>query len=180
MAITIRQLREDLQALLHSELGEYTLPNGVKTPAVAVRSDNEGLASGTQVDGLELVINRHYSPDPVRQYLEEQVQDVWEVWLLAWDPSSQINEAAAHIIYEYPGTTAQVISLPEAWGPARQIRLELLCPSDHEVKTVDVDGGNFKTGIALVFAAAVLDGGNYFDGSTLNTYTGTADGGVFA
>lgn len=179
MGTTVRQLRDDLEALLSGWLGTYTLANGTTTPAVAVRADSEGLAAGTKVTGLELVINRHPSQDPVRQYLNEQCGETWELWLLAWDAKSRINEAAAEVVRVYPGTTAQVVTLPEGWGPKRQVKLELQNPADLPLVLRDVDGGDFHSGLPATLAAWVLDGGNFFDGSTLNTYTKTADGGVF-
>lgn len=180
MAIQVRELRDDLEVLLSGWLGTYTLANGVQTHAVAVRADSEGLAAGTKVQGLELVINRHPSLDPVRQYLQEQCRHSWDVWLLAWNDSDRITEAAARVVANYPGTTAQVITLPEGWGPKRQIQLTILDPLDIALTLHDVDGGNFVTGIGQARAAAILDAGNFFDGNTLNTYTATADGGKFS
>jgi len=179
MAITVRDLRDDLQDLIGIWLGSYQLPNGELTPAVAVRADSEGLAAGTYVLGLEMVINRHPTLDPVRQYLREDCVDTWEVWLLAWEAYSPINEAVAKIIRTYPGTTAQVVTLPEGWGPKRQVRLELQMPQDLPVVLKEVDGGDFLTALPATLRRWVLDGGDFFDGSTLNTYTGTADGGDF-
>ena len=179
MGIQVRELRTDLEILLASRLGTYTLGNGTQTPAVAVRADSEGLAAGTSVQGLELVINRHPSLDPVRQYLQEQCAQSWDVWLLAWSDNAQITEAAAQVVATYPGTTAQVITLPESWGPKRQIQLTIQEPLDLPLVLRDVDGGDFRAGIGTARVAAVLDSGNFFDGSTSNTYTATANGGVF-
>lgn len=179
MRVTIRQLRDDLESLLTGFLGSYTLPNGAVTPAVAVRADSEGLAAGTKVTGLEMVLNRHPGLDPVRQYFMEECQRTYEVWLLAWSADAKIREAAASIAIAYPGTTIEVVTLPEGWGPKRQMKLTLLEPIDMPFDVLDVDGGNFKFGIARAKAAAILDGGNYFDGSSLNTYAGSGDGGVF-
>ena len=179
MGIQVRELRSDLEALLRGWLGTYTLGNGAQTPAVAVRADSEGLAAGTSVQGLELVINRHPSLDPVRQYLQEPCAQSWDVWLLAWNDKAQITEAAARVVATYPGTTAQVVTLPEGWGPKRQIQLTIQDPLDLPLALRDIDGGDFGTGIGLARVAAVIDGGNFFDGSTLNTYTGTANAGVF-
>ena len=178
MGITAKELRDDLQSLLTAVLGTYTLANGATTPAVTVRADADGLAAGTKVSGLELVINRHPVQDPVRQYLRETCAETWEVWLLAWSDAAQIREAAATIVKAYPGTTAQVITVPEGWGPKRQVKLDLLNPLDLPLVLRDVDGGDFASGLPATLADWVLDGGNFFDGSTLNTYTKTADGGV--
>jgi hypothetical protein len=178
MGITVRQLRDDLQSLVGNWLGSYTLANGAVTPAVAVRADSEGLDAGTKVSGLELVINRHPNIDPVRQYLSEGCSEVWEVWLLAWADGAHVTEAAALIVATYPGTTAQVVTLPEGWGPKRQVKLEIQNPLDLPLVLSDVDGGDFALGLPATLAAWVLDGGNFFDGSTLNTYTKAAEGGV--
>lgn len=179
MRVTIRQLRDYLETFLAGFLGSYTLSNGTVTPAVAVRADSEGLPAGTKVSGLEMVINRHPGLDPVRQYFMEECQRTYEVWLLAWSADAQIREAAASIVIAYPGTTVEVITLPEGWGPKRQMKLTLLEPQDMPFDQLDVDGGNFRYGIARARVAAILDGGNFFDGSTLNTFAGSGDGGLF-
>lgn len=180
MNLTVKALREDLQQLLSTYLGTYTLANGVSTPAVAVRSDSEGLPVGTKVQGLELVINRHEEISPVLQYLRADTATSWQVWLLAWSDDAKITKAAEEVVFRYPGTTAQVITLPEGWGPRRQVQLLITNPRDFELPPLDVDAGDFVAGQSRVKVSSILDAGNFFDGSCLNTYTGTADGGRFS
>lgn len=178
MGIPVRNLRDDLQVLLRSQLGTYTLANGVSTPAVSVRADSESLAAGTKVNGLEVVINRHPVQDPVRQYSEEECEELWEVWLLAWNDSTVITQAAARVVKRYPGTTLQQITLPESWGPKRQVKITLRNPADLPIELRDVEGGDFSESLPAAVAYLILDGGNITDGTTTNTYTGVADGGV--
>lgn len=178
MGIPVRDLRDDLQVLLQRHIGTYTLGNGVSTPAVSVRADSEGLAAGTKVSGLEVVINRHPNQDPVLQYGNQSCEELWEVWLLAWDDSVAITESAARVVARYPGTTLQQITLPESWGPKRQVKITLRNPADLPIELRDVDGGDFGLGLPATVAYLILDGGNLTDGTTANTYTGTADGGV--
>jgi len=179
VGIPVRNLRDDIEILLQSFLGQYTLANGATTPAVSVRADSESIAAGTKVSGLEVVINRHPVQDPVRQYSDELCEELWEIWLVAWDTSVDITRAAARMVKRYPGTTLQQITVPEGWGPKRQVKLTLRNPADLPIQLRDVDGGDFISGLPATFVYLILDGGNITDGSTANTYTGTADGGVF-
>jgi hypothetical protein len=178
VGIPVRNLRDDLQTLLGHQLGTYTLANGASTPAVSVRADSESLAAGTKVSGLEVVINRHPVQDPVLQYENEECEELWEVWLLAWNDAAPITDAAARVVKRYPGTTLQQITLPESWGPKRQVKITLRNPADLPLALRDVDGGEFGRGLPATLVYLILDGGNITDGTTANTYTGVADGGV--
>ena len=179
MAITIRQLRGDLEALLAAYLGTYTLGNGTVVPAVSVRADSESIDAGTKVAGLELVVARYPSHDPAQQYVRNTTVYEWDAWLVEWDHGTQIQAAVDSIVYNYPGTTAQTILLPEGWGPKRQIQLTIVDPKDLPLDQAAINGGDFGTGLPASFAYAILDGGDFELGATEDTWTEFADGGVF-
>lgn len=118
-------LRNKLETLAVDDLGVYTLPNGITTPAVSVRSPGERLPIGTTVKGLELVLVRNPELAPVNQYEAQPAFRTWTLFLVNWDQTANVEDVAARIISAYPGTTSRPVLVPEGAGPKHQIRLEI-------------------------------------------------------
>ena len=183
MAQKAKDIRRTLEMLLRNELGEYTLANGVTTPAIAVRAESERLPTGTKATGLETVVIRYPEEQPVRQYLLEPLDDFWTVWLVGWDNSADLTVATQLVLTAYPGAEFQQINVPKSWGPTNQVRVTLrnpwVAPEDFAVK--EIDGGYFHPilSIPATDKSAILDGGNFTDNSTQDEWPDAVDGGVF-
>jgi hypothetical protein len=121
----ILQLRTELETLLVDDLGVYTLPNGSKTPAVAVRALGERLQAGITVKGLELVILREPNITPISQYSDQEALRTWTLFLVDWDNTASLEEVASRIVRVYAGTSVATVPVPEGVGPRNQMRLEL-------------------------------------------------------
>lgn len=119
------QLRNQLETLAVDDLGVYTLPNGIQTPAFAVRSPGERLPVGTTVTGLELVLIRNPDLAPISQYAAQAAFRTWTLFLVNWDHAANLEDVAAKIINTYPGTTSRPVLVPEGAGPKHQLRLEI-------------------------------------------------------
>ena len=183
MAHKAKDVRRTIELLLRNELGEYTLANGVATPAIAVRAESERLPTGTKAVGLEVVVIRYPEEEPVRQYLLEPLDDFWTVWLVGWDNTADLPAATQLVLTAYPGAEFQQISVPKSWGPTNQVKVTLRNPwvaaEDFEVK--DIDGGYFHPilSIPATEKQAILDGGDFGIGSTQDEWPDAVDGGVF-
>ena len=170
MAQKAKDIRRTLQMLLKDELGEYTLANGVTTPAIAVRAQSERLPTGTKAVGLEVVVIRYPEEEPVRQYLLEPLDDFWTVWLVGWDNTADLPTATQIVLTAYPGAEFQQISVPKSWGPPNQVKVTLRNPwvasADFDVK--DIAGGYFHPilSVPATKIQAILDGGNWSSGAT--------------
>lgn len=123
--MNIRDLRTQLETTLVDVLGEYTLANGVKTPAISVRAIGESLPAGQRVRGLECVIVREPQLEPVRQYRREQAISRWTVYLVDWAGDTSLLEIAEQLVYAYPGSRCATVNVPKRVGPRSQMRLEL-------------------------------------------------------
>lgn len=116
-------LRNQLQSVLTSYLGTYTLANGATTPAASVREPGETLPAGTKVSGLEMILIRTPDLDPVPEYLAPGAQRLWTVYLVGWSASDNLEPAAAAVVAAYPNTSVQPVIVPEGLGPQSQLRL---------------------------------------------------------
>ena len=167
--------------LLTDQLGEYTLSNGVTTPAIAVRAQSERLPTGTKAVGLEVVVIRYPEEEPVRQYLLEPLDDFWTVWLVGWDNTADLPTATQLVLTAYPGAEFQQISVPKSWGPTNQVKVTLRNPwiADSEYELKDIDGGLFHPVLSIPATKefAILDGGDFGDGSTQDQWPDPIDGG---
>lgn len=119
----ILQLRTELETLLVDGLGVYTLPNGAETPAVSVRSSGERTTPGTTVTGVELVLLRDAALAPINQYSNQAAFRSWTLFLVDWSEEVDLEPLAAAVIEAYPGTTVDVVTVPEGAGPKHQLRL---------------------------------------------------------
>ena len=175
MACQAKDVRRTLSLLLTDQLGEYTLSNAATTPAIAVRAESERLPTGTKVAGLEVVVIRYPEQTPVRQYLDEVSENFWTVWLVGWDNTAKLLEAASILLTSFPGTEFQQINVPKAWGPTNQVKVTLRNPwiaPDTDLK--DVDGGWFHPVVMIPATKmqAILDGGNFTSGATQDEWQG--------
>ena len=118
-------LRTELETVLVNYLGDYTLANGVKTPAISVRAAGESLPPNTAVRGLEVVILREPELVPVRQYRQEQAFSRWTLYLVDWSGDTSLQEVGGVLIREYPGSNAVAINVPRGVGPRSQMRVDI-------------------------------------------------------
>lgn len=183
MAQQAKDIRRTLQLILQSQLGEYTLANGVTTPAIAVRAASERLPTGTKATGLEVVLIRYPEETPVRQYVNESLDDIWTVWLVGWDETADLPTATQTVLTAYPGANFQQISVPKSWGPTNQVKISLrnpwVAPESYEVR--EIDGGLFHPFLAIeaTEAQATLDGADFTNNTTQDEWPDFVDGGVF-
>ena len=118
-------LRTELETVLVNYLGDYTLANGAKTPAISVRAPGESLPPNTTVTGLEVVIVREPELVPVRQYKREQAFSRWTLYLVDWSGDTSLQEVGGVLIREYPGSNAVLINVPRGVGPRSQMRVDI-------------------------------------------------------
>ena len=118
-------LRGQLATVLSPFLGDYTLANGITTPAIAVRSAGEGLAPGTRVSGLECVILTEPDLTPVLQYRGQGATREWLVYLTDWAGDASLNTVAGILLYSFSGSTVTRINVPERVGPKNQMQLRI-------------------------------------------------------
>ena len=178
-----RELRADVELLLADYLGSYTLLNGFVTPAIAVRAESERLPTGTKVTGLEVVVARYPEQEPVRQYINEPMEDSWDIWLVGWDSTANVKEASERLLQYFADADYQRLNVPKSWGPSNQVKVTVRNPSVFgAVDPKDLDGGYFHPFLVIPATKApyVVDSGNYDNGQTANTWPNTADGGVFS
>lgn len=118
-------LRTELETVLVNYLGDYTLANGAKTPAISVRAAGESLPPNTTVTGMEVVILREPELVPVRQYSREQAFSRWTLYLVDWSGDTSLQEVGGVLIAEYPGSNAVLINVPRGVGPRSQMRVDI-------------------------------------------------------
>jgi len=122
----IATLRSRLEGVLVALVGIYTLANGETTPAVSVRGKGEPMTAGTNVTGLEVVIQR----DPeglerVDQYDDMEQLPTWVIWLAEWgQASASAAAAAALIVAAIPGAAASPVPLSTG-GPLNMVRVDV-------------------------------------------------------
>jgi hypothetical protein len=121
----ILSLRIALETLLADFVGTYRLANGTQTPAVHVRAVGEPMTAGTTVQGMEMVLVRDPELDPIRQYKAPKAFRRWQVYLIAWDDTADLEGAAALILGSYPSATISTITVPEQVGPQNQMLIEI-------------------------------------------------------
>lgn len=120
--------RTSLETVLVDVLGTYTLGNSTDTPAMSVRSEGEKLAGENKVSGLECVIIRDPSLTPVIHYRLPGVQVKYTVYLVDWEGSGVLEEAASAILTEWPGAELYDVRVPIGLGAKAQMRVEILNP----------------------------------------------------
>lgn len=122
---TILSLRTELETTLADVLGTYTLANGATTPAIGVRAVGDSLPPNTTVQGTECVIVRDPEVEVIRQYRQEKALNRWTVYLVDWAGDASLQEVAALVLYNYPGSTATPITVPRSVGPRSQMRIDI-------------------------------------------------------
>lgn len=123
-------LRAQIEAVLSSYLGTYTLSNGETTPAVSVRDPGQGQTPGTKVNGLEVVILSQPEMVPVREYQNDNAIRVWSVYLVGWGSSVDLQESSAALMANFPGSEVATLSVPEDVGPRNQMRVTIRTNAD--------------------------------------------------
>lgn len=123
-------LRQELETLLVDELGVYTLGNGATCPAISVRATGEGMAPSTKVQGVELILRRNPDLEPINSYQREVALRKWRVYLVDWRGDGDLDRLAGKVIYAYPSTEVQTVTVPEGAGPQHQVRLVITTGPD--------------------------------------------------
>jgi hypothetical protein len=126
--VNILQLRTEVEGLLASDLGTYTLPNGEITPSISVRADGEALPVRTRVNGLEVVILRDPDLAPLPQYENTGALRQWTVLLAAWTDTTDVESPVSKLVSVY-GSQVSYLPVPRAAGPMRQARVTITTPS---------------------------------------------------
>lgn len=116
-------LRQALETLLVNDLGVYTLGNGATTPAISVRATGEGMSPGTKVQGVEVIIRRNPDLKPINSYQREVALRKWRVYLVDWKGDGALDELAGRVVYAYPSSEIQTVTVPEGAGPQHQVRV---------------------------------------------------------
>lgn len=123
-------LRTELQNTLSNVLGTYTLPNGVTTPAIAVRAQGESLPAGTSVEGVECVIIRDPEPVELTQYRRQVAFHRWTLFLVDWTGNTVLKDVAGILLWAWPGSDATPVQVPKNGGPQAQLRVALQTSPD--------------------------------------------------
>lgn len=118
-------LRTELETLLVDLLGEYTLGNATKTPAISVRNPGESMPAKTVVRGLEAVILREPALEPIPAYRSAEAVRVWTMFLVEWSGEGPMAQAASRVVREYPSTDIRAVRVPEGLGPSSQVELRI-------------------------------------------------------
>lgn len=138
--MNIRNLRDQLELTLGTLLGQYQFSNGSTTPAIAARPWGGRLPPNTAVVGLECLIIQTPEPVPiVRQYANEVAFQRWTVFLVDWTGDSKLEDATSRIIWAFPGSEVQRISVPQNVGPSNQMRIEIT--TSPAVAVVEAESG---------------------------------------
>ena len=153
----IAELRSAIEGALVAVVGTYTLANGTTTPAISVRAKGQPMAAGTNVDGLEAVIQRDpETTERVDQYRDMQSVYTWVVWLAEWGLSSaSAAAAAALIVATIPGAASAPVPL-NTGGPLNMVRVEIEDGSSTAPSTFTFDGNGVESGSVLFIP--ILDG----------------------
>jgi hypothetical protein len=123
--MNVLTLRSQITAALGAAIGTYTLANGITTPAVAVRDRGEVVDPGTSVTGLEVVILSQPDLVPIRQYTDVPAFREWTVFLVAWDASVDLQNAAATLLANFGDSDISTVPLSETHGPRNQMRMTI-------------------------------------------------------
>lgn len=123
--MNVLTLRSQVAAVLTGVIGTYTLGNSSTTPAISVRKIGEGLAPGTTVSGLEVVIVQEPDLQAVSEYREPNSQELWTVYLVGWGAAVDMKAAGKKIVKGFPGAEVSTISVPEGVGPRNQLRCNI-------------------------------------------------------
>lgn len=117
-------IRGAIATVLAPLLGTYTLANGATTAALVVRDPGQGLAAGTTVSGLEVVISSVPDLEEQPQYRLAPFRQVWNVFVQDWG-GGDLEEAVATLQSGFPGATAVLLAVLEDQGPKRQAQVRL-------------------------------------------------------
>jgi hypothetical protein len=121
----ILSLRTSIATTLGNLIGTYTLANSSTTPAISVRGTGESLPTGTSVVGMEVVILREPELNAIASYRNGQAFNRWTLYLVDWDMTASLQEAAGKLIWAWPGSNATSITVPQGVGPRHQMRVDL-------------------------------------------------------
>lgn len=103
--MTIKQLRDTIEALLAGIIGSYTLPNGTQIAAVYV-DGRYGVPKDWKVNGLEAAIKQYPSRRSRPLMGKVEIRKAWEVRLSEYNPFSEnMDEAVDRILRHFPDTS---------------------------------------------------------------------------
>lgn len=118
-------LRTAVETTLVDLLGVYTLPNGQRVPAIAVRADGEKLPAGWMVSGLECILHWQPIPKPLRQYGGQVAFNLWMADLVAWSSAVDLSAATTRLLSQWPGSSFSELSVGRNAGPLSGRRVVL-------------------------------------------------------
>ena len=133
--MNVLALRIQLETDLVDLLGQYTLGNNMRTPAISVRATGESSTPNTSVSGLEAILIRTPRLQPVDTYTNQDSFRIWTLYLIDWDNSGTAPTAASRILSSHPGTEISTVNVPEGLGPQAQLRLEIRTAPDGDEET---------------------------------------------
>lgn len=98
------QLRAEIVAALGSELGTYTLPNGVTTEAIAISLSGNYPPAGTTCQGLEVVITPSANLTSTRALGRGYYwTDLAAIALKQWDAAGSTEPGIRRLVPILPG-----------------------------------------------------------------------------
>ena len=113
--LTPEKFRDSIKNLLNSELGFYTLPNGITTPAILLIQPGQ-LAPNNNCSGLEVIINYQCDRSTKTAFGSIDVVNEWTVFLVQWDGPLTMLEAEEKILRQYLNARSRPQPVPENKG----------------------------------------------------------------
>jgi hypothetical protein len=121
----ILELRSQIQELLTDEIGSYTLPGGVETPAIAVLDSGETISDRT-VTGLEIIIRRMPVKDEGKPMFDcVRTAKEWQVFLVQWQGEHKMQDAIDKLKQKFPNTRAIPVRVEKGSGIREQFSVRI-------------------------------------------------------
>jgi hypothetical protein len=117
--MNILLFRRQIETLIGDLIGEYTMPNLVKTPAIRFREGEEQLDENIAVEGLEVIIEIPLPKASKALYSGTPVWPIYHVRLVQWSGYG-FDEAVARIVETYDNNSLIPIKVPGELGPSKQ------------------------------------------------------------
>lgn len=116
MIETAEQLLAGLQAdvVFAARLGTYHFDNGDTAPALTILRPNQSVEGVERIEGIECIIGR-YPDGGTTPFLTGGHSDhrTWRIWLIEYEGSAGITEAADRIAAILPGSTYSDVGTPD-------------------------------------------------------------------
>jgi hypothetical protein len=123
--LKVLELRSQIQELLTDEIGSYTLPGGVETPAIAVLDSGETISDRT-VTGLEIIIRRvPIRNDGKAMFDCVRADRLWQIFLVQWQGDHTIQDALDKLTQKFPNTKAIPVRFEKGSGIREQFSVRI-------------------------------------------------------